>query len=397
MSSRAETPYQLGRAERRGHVLGWRPGQALAAAGGATALVAGLGHGGAACTVLGVIAALAALCVGVVKVRGRGLDEWVPIALAHAVRVRGGALCAGAIVHRDGDGLAHLRWPDGTATSMASLHHLGLRALSDEPRALGESLSTWLRGLGALGGPARATTFVSVSAPGALPRHETLQAQAGIEARSYVAASGDEPFDVGAALRAVGVDGAEACDLDALDELLAARVAPAMGTMLGIDVVARWHHLEAPASVHAAFLVEEWPAGDVDEQVLTALCVTADRRTVALSLRTEELSRARDRTAKVRTAAAADEAISARGGFLGSPESARDASRDVERAHDLAAGHGSLRLVGVVAVDAYDALALEAACARLLADATTCGVRLRRCDGDHRRGVLASIPGWCVP
>jgi len=397
MSSRDEAPYHLGRAERRGHVLGWRPGQALAAAVGATALVVGLGDGGTAGAVLGVVVALTAVCVAVVRVQGRGLDEWVPIALAHTVRVRGGALCAGAIVHCGEDGLAHLRWPDGTATSMAALHHHGLRALSDEPRALGESLSVWLRGLGTVGESTRATTLVSVSGPGTLPPHETSHALAGIETRTYVAASADDPFDVAAALRAVGVDGAERCGVDAFDELLASRVAPAMGTVLGIDVVTRWRHLEAPASVHAAFLIEEWPAGDVDEQVLTALCVAADRRTVALNLRTEELSRARHRTAKVRTAAAADGAFTAHGGFLGSPESLRDADRDAERAQELAAGHGSLRLVGVVAIDAVDALDLEAAAAHLLADATSCGVRLRRCDGDHRRGVLASVPGWCVP
>jgi hypothetical protein len=56
-----------------------------------------------------------------------------------------------------------------------------------------------------------------------------------------------------------------------------------------------------------------------------------------------------------------------------------------------------MRLVGVIALDAGDVVELESAAARLLADAATCGVRLRRCEGDHRRGVLASVPGWCVP
>ncbi|HEV3213907.1 MAG TPA: SCO6880 family protein [Acidimicrobiales bacterium] len=397
MSSPADAPYHLGRAERRGAVLGWRPGQALAAAVGATALVVGLGAGGSAAAVLGVLVALAAVAVAAVPVRGRGLDEWVPVAALHLARVRGGALCAGAVVHRGDDGLAHLRWPDGTATSAAQLDHRGLRALADEPRALGEALSGWLRGLGGVGQQVRSATILTVSGPGTLARHEAPLAPVGIATRSYVAISADAPLDVASTLRASGVDGAVRCDVDALDALLADRVAPALGAMLSIDVVARWHHLEGPASVHAAFLVEEWPAGDVDEQVLTPLCVAADRRTVALSLRVEELSRARGRTARVRTAAAADAAIAARGGFLASPEATRDTARDAERAQELAAGHGSLRLVGVVAIDAGDVLQLEAAAARLLADATTCGVRLRRCDGDHRRGVLATVPGWCVP
>ena len=170
-----------------------------------------------------------------------------------------------------------------------------------------------------------------------------------------------------------------------------------MGTLLGCDVLARWRHLEAPTAVHLAFTVEEWPAGEVDEQVLAPLCVSYDRRTVALTIRVEEQHRARSRTARVRTAAAADESLGARAGFLGSPEAARDATRDAERAGELAAGHGSVRLLGVVALDAVDVLELEAAAARLVADASSCGVRLRRCDGDHRRGVLASVPGWAIP
>jgi len=383
--------------ERRGAVLGWRPGQALAAAVGATGLVVGLGAGGSAAAILGVLVALLCAAVAALPLRGRGLDEWVPVGAAHLVRVRRGALCAGAVVHRGDDGLAHLRWPDATATSLAHLSHRGLRALADEPRAFGESLSVWLRGLGGAGEPTRAVTFLTVTGPGSLSPHEATLASAGIATQAYVAVSAGAPMDVAAALRLAGVDGAVGCDVDELDAVLAARVAPAAGTILGIDLVARWHHLEAPTSVHAAFLVEEWPAGDVDEQTLTALSVSADRRTLALSLRMEELSRARDRTARLRTAAAADQAIVARGGFLASPETTRDATRDEERAQELAAGHGSLRLVGVVVLDAEDVLALEVAAARLLADATACGVRLRRCDGDHRRGVLASVPGWCVP
>jgi hypothetical protein len=396
MSSAPEPPYHLGRAERRGAVLGWRPGQALAAAVGASALVVGASDGGSG-VVLGVLAALAAVVVAVVPLRGRGLDEWVPVVASHLVRSRGGAMCAGAVAHRDDDGLAHLAWPNGTVTSLAELHHHGLRALADEPRQLGEALATWLRGLSGVGEQRRAVTLLTVTGPGTLARHETRLAHAGIATRAFVAVTAGAPCDVAVALRAAGVDGAVRCEVEDLDALLGDRVAPAVGTILSIDVVARWHHVEAPASAHGAFLVEEWPAGAVDEQVLAALCVSSDRRTVALSLLVEELSRARDRTAKVRTAAAADAAIVAGGGFLGSPESSRDATRDAERAQELAAGHGSLRLVGVVALDAADVLDLEAAAARLVADATACGVRLRRCDGDHRRGVLASVPGWCVP
>jgi hypothetical protein len=214
---------------------------------------------------------------------------------------------------------------------------------------------------------------------------------------SCIAVSAAEPVRVADALAAAGVPGAVDLGVDGLDGLLAARVAPGFGSILGCDVGARWHLLEGPSTVHAAFLVEEWPMGSVDEQVLAPLCVSRDRRTVAISIRVEELRAARERVARVRTAAAADEQMIARGGFLASPEAGRDADRDASRASELALGHGSMRLVGAISLDALDVVELEGACARLLADAASCGVRLRRCQGDHRRGVLATVPGWCVP
>ena len=103
MSSDAEQPYHLGRAERRGAVLGWRPGQALAAAAAATSLVVGLGAGGTPAAVLGVVGALGGIAVAAVSWHGRGLDEWVPVALGFACRPRRGALCAGA-ASTPGDG-----------------------------------------------------------------------------------------------------------------------------------------------------------------------------------------------------------------------------------------------------------------------------------------------------
>lgn len=398
MSQSPDAPYRLGRAERRGAVLGLRVGQALAAALGATVLVVGVGTQSVAGAVLGVVAALAAVVVVTVTVAGRGVDEWVPVVVAHLVRVRGGALSAGASVQpatADG-GPAHLRWPDGTATVVVALEHRGLRSLSDEPREFAEAVAAWLRGLGAVGAARWTVTLLTTTGPARAPRVAPWM-DPGVRVDARLAVSAPEPVPLAEALAAAGVHGAVALTADELDEVLAARIAPSMGTVLTCDMGARWHALEGPATVHAAFVVEEWPSGCVDEQALAPLCVSRDRRTVAVAIGVEELSRARARTARVRTAAAADEAMVTSGGFLASPQSGRDADLDEARAHELAAGHGSVRLVCTVGLDAGDLLGLEAAAARLLADATSCGVRLRRCDGDHRRGVLATVPGWCVP
>jgi hypothetical protein len=330
-------------------------------------------------------------------VRGRGLDEWLPVALCHLVRVRGRSLAEGACVQpADADAPACVRWSDGRATVLVSLRHRGLRALADEPAALGESVATWLRDLSTVGAPQWTVSMLSVTGRGIAVRGAAW-ADAGVRTRSYLAVTATEPVRLDVVLGAAGVTGVEALSADELGALLAERVAPAAGTILDCDLEARWHELVGPASVHAAFLVEEWPSGDVDEQFLAPLGISEDRRATCMTLRVEELGRARSRTARVRTGAKADETMVREAGFLASPEAARDSMRDLERANELAGGHGSVRLVGAVSIDAHDHLELEAAAARLVADATACGIRLRRCDGDHRRGVLATVPGWCVP
>lgn len=394
--STTDAPFALGRRERRGAVLGWRAGQALAVALGALALVAGVGTDRAAGVVLGVLGAVAGVVVATVPVRGRGLDEWVPVLAAFAVRRRRGVLWAGATVV-PGDGVpAHVRWPDGRTTVVAEVHHRGLRALADEPAAFAISLAGWLRGLS---DPTRCTwtvTLLSASGPTS-PPVDARWSHPGCAVREYVAVTSEQPVELADALGAAGVHGIEQLDLAALDELLGGRVAPAAGTILDSEFVARWSMLEGPATAHAAFVIEEWPAGHVDEQLLAPLCVARDRRTVAVSVTVEETRRARERAARLRTSASADRALTRAGGFLASAESARDDERDAQRATELASGHASIRVVTSVALDALDELELEGAAARLCADATSCGIRLRRCDGDHRRGVLASCAGWCAP
>jgi len=393
----AEAPYRLGRKERRGTVLGARPGQVVTLVLGVAALVAGVSTGG----VPGVAAGVAALaaCIGVATVpwRGRGLDEWAVVAAMFWATSRRGALCAAAAVMPAVDGgTAALCWPDGTASCFARLSHRGLRALADEPRATGDAIARWLRSLSRPDAPRWSVSLLAVSGPGA-PARDAPWASAGVCVRSYVAVSAARPVDVVTALREAGVAGPAEVDDAELAALLSARVAPAAGDLLGTDLRSRWGMLEGPRSVHAAYVIEEWPTGDVDEQLLAPLSISSDRRTLCVTLRVEELRRSRARTARLRTSAAADHDLALGGGFLASPEAALAAARDAERAAELAAGHGSVRMIAAVGLDAEDPLGLEAAAARLEADAARCGVRLRRCDGDHRRGLLATVPGWCVP
>jgi hypothetical protein len=394
--SMTEAPYAFGRRERRGAVLGWRPGQALAGALGAILLVAGVGTDRPVGVATGVAGVVAGVVVATVPVRGRGIDEWVPVLAGFVVRVRRGALCTGASIVEDEQGTGHIRWPDDRATVMVALRHRGLRALSDEPAAFAESVASWLRGIGRASASTWTATLLCTTAPEGVPR-DARWADPGCRVREFLAVTADRPVDLAEALSTAGVLGAEQLDVEGLDELLGGRVAPAGGTVLDCEFVARWDVLEGPATTHASFVVEEWPSGAVDEQVLAPLCVARDHRTVTISVSVEEPHRARERAARLRTSAAADRALTTSGGFLASAEATRDDARDAERAAELAAGHGSIRVVATVTLDAVDALALEGAAARLVADSTSCGVRLRRCTGDHRRGMLASVAGWCVP
>lgn len=394
--STSDAQFTLGRRERRGSVLGWRAGQALAVALGALALVGGVGTDSAAGVVAGVAGAVAGAVVATVPVRGRGLDEWAPVLAAFAIRIRRGVLWAGATVVPGDTVPAHVRWPDGRTTVVAEVHHHGLRVLGDEPAAFAVALASWLRGLA---DPTLCTwtvTLLSSSSPTSAPG-DARWLHPGCRVREYVAVTSVEPVDLATALTGAGVRDVEPLDVAALDGLLGRRVAPAAGTILDSEFVARWSSLEGPATVHASFVVEEWPAGHVDEQLLAPLCISRDRRTVAVSVTVEETRRARERAARLRTSASADRALTRAGGFLASAEAAKDDERDAQRASELASGHASVRVIATVVLDALDELELEGAAARLAADATSCGIRLRRCDGDHRRGVLASCAGWCTP
>lgn len=395
MSPTTEPPYRLGRAERRGTVVGFRPGQAAAVALGAAACVLCVGAGGAAGVAVAVVCLAAGVAVAAVPVRGRGIDEWAPVAAAFLVGRRRGSLAQAASILTV-DGVACVRWPDEAATVVAELHHRGLRALADDPRGPGEAMAAWLRGLGTSASSSCTVALLTVTGPAPLVVDAPF-VDPGARARAFVAVTAATPVRAAELLGTAGVAGLRLLDVAELATMLAARVAPAAGSMLDCDLHARWHMLCGPASAHCAFVVDEWPAGAVDDQVLTSICVSRDRRTVAISLRTEPLAVARSRTARTRTAAAANATLARDGGFMASAEASRDDQRDAERAAELAAGHGSLRMVGAVSLDAADAIELEAAAARLVADASGCGVRLRRCDGDHRRGVLATVPGWCVP
>ncbi len=203
--STTDAPYAFGRQERRGTVLGWRPGQALAVALGALGLVAGAGTQRVAGVLAGVLCALVGLAIAAVPRAGRGLDEWVPVAAAFLVRARRGALCAGASVEGTEE-VAHLRWPDGRCTVIAEVRHAGLRALSDAPRAHGESVSSWLRALGGVGASRGTAAFLTVAGRARSP-NDAPWVRPVARVATYVAFTSAATVDLAAQLGLAGVRG----------------------------------------------------------------------------------------------------------------------------------------------------------------------------------------------
>ena len=234
------------------------------------------------------------------------------------------------------DGLpAHLRWPDGD--------HDGRRRAAP-PRAPRARRRAARARRGARGVAARASatsldahwtvTLLTTTGPGAPPPSDATWADPGCSTSAYVAVTATEPTDVAASL----ARSRRARRGRARRRRASRRCSPSASHR-------RWARCSGATSsrgggtsrrrrrVHAAFAVEEWPAGDVDEQVLAPLCVARDRRTVALSAaRRGARPRARSHRAGCGPRRRPTRRSSRAGGFLASPEAARDAARDAERA-----------------------------------------------------------------
>jgi hypothetical protein len=416
--------YALGPLERRGLVAGWRPGQVLAVAGAALAagavVVAARSSSG---VVAAVLLLVGGLVVATVPVHGRTLEEWVPSIVAHVSHRRRSSsleLCVGcdpetgaAVLEVGGGRIVVILGVEATgiglldqagrerrvAGLMAALAALGSsrgaidrvswsvtcrrgdvgsmaadlrrRGVAGDPRAL-DAYRSMLDGMGPLGLDRR----VDVALRGAsLP---AVLAQAEVVRRALLESGHRRVWLRSPAEVAEG---------------LADRLGPAEvdGDRWRYDGHAHFGHLATPSGAAVSWWIARWPTRAVTEELLASLLLGDDRRAVTVVLEPVGTAIARRRAASTRTAATADAELRRRGGFLADREGERRRAHTTAREDDLVAGFAALRFAGFVATMAEsDAIAAAASEAELAAAASQ--LELRRLDGDHRRGLLATLP-----
>ncbi len=138
--------------------------------------------------------------------------------------------------------------------------------------------------------------------------------------------------------------------------------------------------------------VAEWPRHEVTSEFLAPVLLGQEGRSMAVVLEPVPPSVALRRAQVAKTSGAADDEVRRRGGFLMDRRREREARHVERRESELVDGHGSLRLCGFVSVVAADLPTLRDRVAATELAATQAGLSLRRLQGDHLRGYLATLP-----
>ena len=98
------------------------------------------------------------------------------------------------------------------------------------------------------------------------------------------------------------------------------------------------------------------------------------------------------RAQSAKTSGVADQELRRRGGFLLDRRRERESGHLENREAELIDGHGSLRIVGYVAVTADDDASLQSKISETELAGAQAHLGLLRLNGDHLRGYLATLP-----
>ncbi len=166
-----------------------------------------------------------------------------------------------------------------------------------------------------------------------------------------------------------------------------------------LTTVEHRHSFEVDGSFHRCFQITEWPRRDVAagwmEPLLLEGCGT---RVVSLTCFPVPPSRSARQVNRDSTRLVTDAELRERKGFRVGVVQRRAQVAVAEREEELVAGHGEVEYLGLVAVTAPDAMALEAASAEYRQLAARAGLELRTLDARHDLGVAATLPlGRPVP
>jgi hypothetical protein len=153
-----------------------------------------------------------------------------------------------------------------------------------------------------------------------------------------------------------------------------------------------WSSLRVEGAWYATFWIAEWPRVEVGPDFLALLLLGGAPRTVSLTLAPVGPDRARRQAEASRTAAAADEELRRRAGFLPTARRRREAEGVAQRESELADGHAEFRFSGYVTVSGADSVTLEAACAEIEQQAQQARLDLRRLYGQQREAFTWTLP-----
>jgi hypothetical protein len=158
---------------------------------------------------------------------------------------------------------------------------------------------------------------------------------------------------------------------------------------LAVDTA--WDHLRTDSSLHRVYVVSEWPRIRATPSFLSPLLLKPGiRRTFSLVMQPVPVTKALRDARRHRVERVTDRATRHRIGQLETEED-RQLDADVaQREKDLAAGHGDIRWLGLLAVSADTDGALDEACTELEIAAAQALIELRRLVGQQLEGFLAA-------
>ena len=385
-----ERHYRLGPLERRGYVAGWRAGQVGLVA--TTVCLAALVLAVSSASPAVVVAAL--LVVGgvvgaTVPLRGRSADEWIPSLAAH-LRRRGQRRILDIDVIEatiDGRSVGVVRHRSGALSCTLALDSSGISLLDQATRTRRvEGMSAALGGLAREGGcvdrvgwSASARAISSTGLLADLRRRGELGTPAAFAYRSVIEAVVPAAVErqILLSLRTPAARGAagETVRIRAL-----------------LEDEARFGALRVTDRSVVTWWVAEWPRHDVTAELLAPLLLADHHRTVAVVMEPVRPSAALRRAAAAKTSQVADAEIRRRAGFLADRSQQRRGAHVAEREAELVDGHGSLRLAGFLAVEVAEDEDLDGVVAETELAAAQARLVLRRLQGDHSRGLVATLP-----
>ncbi len=154
-----------------------------------------------------------------------------------------------------------------------------------------------------------------------------------------------------------------------------------------------WDHVRVDRSVHASYVIAEWPRLDVPPNWMEPLLLHAGGiRTITVHYEPVPHSRSQRQIDRDTVKLATDEEQRNRSGFRIGARHRRAQAEVTEREAELVAGYPEFEYVGTATITAADRASLERSCAEYEQIAAQVGVELRRLDGQHDLALACSLP-----